>query len=340
MLACQVGSHEGPKGAAFLAVGLAVLLTVVATPMLAQGAAGTGGADGASKQLQKCEKPLGVIAVVEPQDAVERALSMYKLGSPTGLIRLMIQQSNCFLIAERGQGMQNVMQERALAESGQLRQGSNIGGGQMVAADFVLTPSVVFSEGNAGGVGGVLGGIAGRMNPLLAVAAAGLRFKEAQTSMILADARSGLQVASAQGSAKKADWGLGGLGATGSGVAALGAYSNTNEGKVVASSFLDNFNKIVAVVRNDTTLQRNVKSLAEASAKKVDAGAGFQEGDVVSPKIANVKLLAEPRDSAKVVATLSKTEELVFLGKEKDGYIFVQASNASGWVRTLMVMRK
>ena len=33
-----------------------------------------------------------------------------------------------------------------------------MGGGQMVAADFVLTPSVVFSEDNAGGVGGAVGG--------------------------------------------------------------------------------------------------------------------------------------------------------------------------------------
>lgn len=340
MEACQAVSHQSQRQSAFWAAGLAVLLAVVPGPMIAQGAAGTGGAEGASKQLLKCEKPLGVVAVVEPQDAVERALSMYKLGSPTGLIRLMIQQSNCFLVAERGQGMQNVMQERALAESGQVRQGSNIGGGQMVVADFVLTPSVVFSEGNAGGVGGVIGGIAGRMNPLLGLAAAGLRFKEAQTSMILADSRSGLQVAAAQGSAKKADWGLGGMGATGSGGAALGAYANTNEGKVVASSFLDNFNKIVSVVRNDTSLQRAVRSLAETSAKKVDAGTSFQEGDVLSPKIANVKLMAQPQDSAKVVATLPKAEELVFLGKEKDGYIFVQAANATGWVRALLVMRK
>jgi hypothetical protein len=50
--------------------------------------------------------------------------------------------------------MQNMMQERALAKSGELRQDSNVGGGQMVTADYVLTPAVVFSENNAGGVGG------------------------------------------------------------------------------------------------------------------------------------------------------------------------------------------
>jgi len=36
------------------------------------------------------------------------------------LLRLMIQQSNCFQIVERGLAMQNIMQERQLAQSGQL----------------------------------------------------------------------------------------------------------------------------------------------------------------------------------------------------------------------------
>ena len=93
----------------------------------------------------------GRLAVVEPQDYVAQSLSRYGLQSPTGLIRMMVQQSNCFIVVERGIGMQNMMQERALQESGELRQNSNMGGGQMVSADFVLTPG-----------GGVLGEQCGR----------------------------------------------------------------------------------------------------------------------------------------------------------------------------------
>src|ERR1051325_1474089 len=143
-----------------------------------QGSAGTNGSSGDSG-LQHCDKPMGAMAVVEPQSEVLAALMRYKLSSPVGLIRLMIQQSNCFLLVERGAGMQNMRQERALADSGQARAGSNIGGGQMVAADFVMTPSVVFSENNAGGVGGAVGGIFGGK---LGAVAGGLKFKEAQTS--------------------------------------------------------------------------------------------------------------------------------------------------------------
>jgi hypothetical protein len=97
---------------------------------------------------------MGALAVVEPQDIILVSLRRYNLSSPVSLIRLMVQQSNCFIVVERGAGMRNMMQERQLAAGGELRDNSNVGGGQMVAADFILTPSVVFSENNAGGGAG------------------------------------------------------------------------------------------------------------------------------------------------------------------------------------------
>jgi hypothetical protein len=256
-----------------------------------------------------------------------------------GLIRLMIQQSNCFIVVERGAGMLNLMQERQLAASGNARQGSNVGGGQMVAADFVMTPSVVFSENNAGGVGSAVGTIFGGK---AAVVAGGLKFKEAQTSMLVADSRSGVQVAAAEGSTKKADIGLGGALFGGSGGAAGGGYSNTNEGKIIAAAFMDNYNGVVKVVRNDASLQRNVGTLKQEAAAggSTRAGAVFNEGDVLVPKIANVKLLAQPSDDGKVVATLGRSDELVVIGSEKGGYINVQGSAAAGWIKIVLVQKR
>jgi hypothetical protein len=302
-----------------------------------QGAAGTSGS-ASDNGIQKCDKPMGAMAVVEPQDYVMASLSQYGLQSPVGLIRLMIQQSNCFLVVERGQGMQNVMQERELAKSGELRQGSNMGGGQMVSADFVLTPAVVFSEGNAGGIGGALGGVLGRRNPLLGAVAGGLKFKEAQTSMLVADARSGLQVAAAEGSTKKADLALGGALFGGGAGAVIGGYGNTNEGKIIAAALMDNYNKIVGVVKGDASLQRDVGTLREEAGKKTVAGAVYNEGDVVVPKISNVKLLAQPSEGAKALATLSKGEELVIVGAEQNGFLNVQGGAAAGWVKKVLVV--
>jgi curli biogenesis system outer membrane secretion channel CsgG len=282
---------------------------------------------------------MGALAVVEPQDYIMQSLGRYGLQSPTSLIRMMVQQSNCFIVVERGVGMQNVMQERDLAASGQLRQGSNMGGGQMVTADFILTPNVIFQEDNAGGVGAALGGVLSRKNPLLGAVAGGLKFKEAQTSMLLADARSGVQVAAAEGSTRKADLALGGalLGRYGGG--AVGGYGNTNEGKIIAAALLDNYNKVVGVVREDPSLQREVGSLREEAGKKTASGAVFNEGDVVVPKIANVKLLASPADAAKAVATLGKGEELVIIGTEQNGYVNVQGGAGAGWVKKVLLVR-
>ncbi len=303
-----------------------------------QGAAGTGGSTG-DKGLEHCDQPMGAMAVVEPQSAVLASLSRYKLSSPVSLIRLMIQQSNCFIVVERGAGMQNIMQERQLAEAGQTRQGSNMGGGQMVTADFVLTPSVIFSENNAGGIGGAVGGIFGRT---AGAVVGGLRFKEAQTSMLVADARSGVQVAAAEGSTRKADIGLG-AGLFGGGLgAAGGGYGNTNEGKIIAAALLDNYNSVVQVVRNDPTLQRKVGSLAQEAAAggTTKAGAVFNTGDVLAPKIANVRVLAQPAATGKVVATLGQGEQVVVIGDIKDGYVNVQGASASGWVQVVLMQKQ
>jgi len=231
------------------------------------------------------------------------------------------------------------MQERQLAAAGESRQGSNLGGGQMVAADFILTPSVVFSENNAGGLGTAAGTLMGSKFGALA---GGLKFKEAQTSMLVADSRSGVQVAAAEGSTRKADLRLGGLFVGGSGGAGAGGYGNTNEGKIIAAAFMDNYNNVVKAVRNDPSLQRSVGTLKDEAAAggKTKAGAVFNEGDVVVPKIANIKMLAQASDSAKAIATLARGEELVVTGGEKDGFIQVQGANGAGWVKIVLVQKR
>jgi hypothetical protein len=235
--------------------------------------------------------------------------------------------------------MQNVQQERALQNSGELRSGSNMGKGQIVTADFILTPSVIFSENNAGGVGGAVGGVFGGKFGALA---GGLKFKEAQTSMLVADARSTVQVAAAEGSTKKADLRLG-AGLFGGGIgAAAGGYGNTNEGKIIAAALMDNYNNIVGVVKGDTNLQRNVGSLAQEAASggsRKAGGGSFNEGDVLSPKIAGVKLMATPDDAGKVAGTLTRTDEVVVIGEEKNGYINVQGPSASGWIKVVLVTK-
>lgn len=318
---------------AALSVALACA-TMTAAQAQTLGGANTTASD--ATQAEKCDAPKGTIAVTEPQSEVINALLRAGLQSPTGLIRMIIANSNCFQVVERGQGFQNMMQERALASGGQMQSGQNIGQGQMVAADFVITPSVVIAANTAGGVGGGLAGFGGALG-LFGAIAGNLKFKEASTAMVMSDVRSGLQVAASEGSAKKTDFNVGGfiLGAGGAG--ALGGYTNTAEGKLIAASFLDNWNNIVRNVRNNPSLvQAKASGASRANASNsavADAGA------VWVAKIAGVKALTEPRDGSREVMSLSRSDEVVAEGEEQNGFMKVATSRGTGWVKTIM-MRK
>ena len=63
-----------------------------------------------------------------------------------------------------------------------------------------------------------------------------------------------------------------------------GGYGNTNEGKIIAAAFMDNYNNIVRSVRSDPSLQRNVGTLKQEAAAggATKAGAVFNEGDVLA----------------------------------------------------------
>jgi uncharacterized protein YgiM (DUF1202 family) len=95
----------------------------------------------------------------------------------------------------------------------------------------------------------------------------------------------------------------------------------------------------VRSVRGQPSLHRDVGTLAEEAGKKTKSGAVFNEGDTVVPKIANVKLLAQPSDAAKTVATLSKGEEMIVIGEEQDGYLQVESGAGGGWVRKVLVTK-
>jgi hypothetical protein len=63
-------------------------------------------------------------------------MQQYQIQSTVPLIRMLVQESNCFVVVERGQAMGVVMGERSLDRSGEMREGSNFGRGQLVAADY------------------------------------------------------------------------------------------------------------------------------------------------------------------------------------------------------------
>jgi hypothetical protein len=226
----------------------ALLGLAVAGALAASSIAGAAGKD--PPQIPKCEKRYGALSVHEPETKWWRDL---QLESPEALIKVFVAESKCFTLVDRGKGLDAAQAERALASSGDLRGGSNVGKGQMRAADYVLVPDIVNRNEKAGGrnIGGLLGGVVGGVAGAV-VGGVNLKSKTAEVVLTLTDVRSTEQVSLQQGKAKKTDlgWGAGGGGFFGA-FAAAGAssYANTEIGQVVTAAYLDAFIKLVADVK-------------------------------------------------------------------------------------------
>jgi curli biogenesis system outer membrane secretion channel CsgG len=236
---------------------------------VATGSAAGGSAQNANTQLEKCDSPLGTAALVEETSAEWYRIftTEYKLGSTTPVLRLLMQQSNCFVVVERGRAFQAMERERQIAGSGQARSGSNFGGGQMVAADYSITPEVLVSGRNTSGMGGGLGGIGGGV---IGAIAGGIRTNEAATMLTLIDNRSGVQIAASQGASKNTDFSLGGVLLGGGAGAGLGGYSNTPQGKVVVAAFTDAYNEMIRALRNYKAQQVQGQGLGTGGKLNVD----------------------------------------------------------------------
>lgn len=215
---------------------------------VATGSAGGATAINANEQLEKCDKTLGTLSIVEEanQPWIQQFTAEYRMQSTVPLLRMIVQQSNCFAIVERGQAFRNMQTERQLMEAGELRKTSNIGKAQMVAADYTVTPSVTFSAKGTSDYGGLIGGRVGLVASLIG---GSMKSNEASTMLLLTDNRSGLQLAAAEGSAKNWDLGLM-AGFFHHGLAGASGFSNTPQGKVLTASFMDSYNQLVKAVRS------------------------------------------------------------------------------------------
>lgn len=286
---------------------------------LVSGSGGAAGTQGAAPQLPQCAAPVGTAALVEEDYSV---LSQKGLPSPIPLVRLMMTQSNCFRVVDRGVAMQRIQQEREFAAGGDLQANSNLGKGQVVAADYFITPSIIFQDENAGGAGGGLGAF---LPGTLGAIAGGVKSQklQAQTLMTLTSTRTGVQEAVATGSAQKNDisffGGSGGfaglpLGAVG------GAYASTDIGKIVAAALLDSYSNLVG----------QVQAVNTNPAASAPAAVGSQK-PYKTTTVLNMR--DQPSTSGSVVKKLASGATVTPIGPTSGEWWQVADSDGStGWV--------
>ena len=276
---------------------------------MVSGSAGAAGTQGAAPQLTHCAAPIGTAALVEQDNPM---LAQAGLTSPIPLLRIMMAQSNCFRVVDRGQASSALQRERAMASAGELQSGSNMGAGQMKAADFLITPNVVFKDSNAGGGGAGLGALIPGIGGAIA---GGIKWTnmESQVTLFLTNVRTGEQEAAAEGSASKRDLGFGGLAFGGLVGAGGGAYASTDIGKIVSAAFLDAHNKLVAQV------QATQPAATRASAS------GYMT-------LSDVNMRSGPSTQSPVVQLVSKGTPVTPTGEKQGAWWAVEANGRSGWI--------
>ena len=217
------------------------------------GAAGGGTSAGANPSLERCDQTLGTLAVDDGSGAPWYAdfNSRTKVTTIEPLLRLAVQQSNCFVITsignERTESRLSAITDKQ-RNSGEFRAGSNQQKGQRVAADYYMEPAIIIDNSTvgrvAGGIAGLIGGSA------LAGLAGGATAKESVVTLSLYDIRSSVQTSAAEGSSSSKNYnGVVGL-FGGGGAAGLGGFSRTPEGKATVAAFLDAYNGMVLSLKN------------------------------------------------------------------------------------------
>jgi len=192
-------------------------------------------------EIPRCKKPIDSVALVEPTDG---ALATMGLTSPLTILRMMITQSNCFSIVDRGPAMGAIAAEQKIA--------GNSGKGKLVTARYFITPQIVFQNQATTPIGSALsplmsflpvnevstamGTVAGNVNHTMT---------QAQTVLFLTDGNTGTQVAAVNGSATTSEIGFMNAG-LGNILGAGTAYATTDAGKTAAAAMLDAYGNLVS----------------------------------------------------------------------------------------------
>lgn len=213
------------------------------------GAAAGAAATGASDRLERCGETLGVLRIEEDTGAPWYRHYGSRLGSTAPLLSMLVMQSNCFVVVERGTGERGIAAETARARGDEARESDTRGKGQQVVADYLMKPEIVLSDqggtgGRVGGVGRLLGGLPGAV-----IGNVGIKQNEVGTVLTLVDIRSTVRLAAAEGYSKNANFSFAGIGIGSLGGVGGSAYSRTDEGKLVSAAFVDAYNKMVVALR-------------------------------------------------------------------------------------------
>ncbi len=226
--------------------------TAPTAPTAATGAAGGATSVNANPTLERCDAPLGTLAVDDGRGKEWYASfgAATKITTIEPLIRLAVQQSNCFVITSVGNNRTESKMSAITDKqrnSGEFRAGSKQQKGQRVAADYYMEPSIIIDNDATGQLAAGVGGLFGNVGTLIGGA---MQSKASVVTLSMFDIRSGVQISISEGNSTATNFGAA-MGAFGGGVGGgLGGFSRSPEGKATVAAFMDAYNNMVISLRN------------------------------------------------------------------------------------------
>lgn len=232
------------------AVAMTALFFATSAPAqrLAKPSSGQRLQEATANDVPRCARKLGTLSIVDGDDP--RPWTQYSLAPPSKLLKVLVQRSGCFNLVDRGSGLQAAQLERNIGNDLGLQRRSNVGQGQIKAADYVLVAEIqgansnVSGGGGAAGIGGLVGG---RFGGLLG--GIGSKKMEANTVLSITNVRTTETIATEDGYAAKKNLTFGaggGVGFFGGAAGAVGGgYDNTDIGRIVTLSFIQAYSKLV-----------------------------------------------------------------------------------------------
>lgn len=270
-----------------------------------------------ANDVPHCARKLGTLSIRDGDDA--RPWMQNNLAPPAKLLRVLVQRSGCFNLVDRGAGLNAAQQERDIGNDLGLQRRSNVGQGQIKAADYVLVAEIqgandnVSGSGAAAGIGGILGGRVGGL-----IGGIKSRKLEANTVLSLTNVRTTETIAVEEGYAAKNNLSIGGGGFFAVAGAVGGGYDNTDLGRIITLSFIQAYTNMVNSLG---LVQPGDAGTAEASPAKTYTAQG------------PVQLRATAAGTAKVIRTLPAGAILYPTGNKNGLWWEVADENDNvGWV--------
>lgn len=77
-----------------------------------------------------------------------------------------------------------------------------------------------------------------------------------------------------------------------------------------------------------------------AAGTPTSAGAVVRSGDILVGKIAGIGVYSQPMKSGEKFAVVGKTDEVIYMGEERDGFYRVTTPKGEGWIDKLLLKKQ